>query len=223
MRSTRHYIKVYHAIIFIFVVSAILATLRYGQYIINARSEATSNVHACQSNINNIAIALRNYSASFGCLPAPFSANEEGRRIQSWRVSLLPWFSFDHDAAAGYNYGEPWDSVANKRLLSNVPAFYKCPAYRDTFPPHASYFMVNDLSNLDVTKVPKDAILVIEVNNTDICWTCPFDDTINPLRLAFDPAKHPGGFNVILGDFTRLLVLNPGKICKSNNIYVLCK
>lgn len=212
--------KIVHVIVAIAMLSGVLSTLVYFDAKTKEHRQVLGNEHSCQSNLNNIAIALMNYHQSFGGFPPPYATDGE-QRIWSWRALILPWFGFDHTLAAGYDFNTPWDSEKNKRISKAAPPFYMCPAYRGRRPPQCtSYYMLNNFSNRNSKDIPRNAILVIEAANILHDWRSPFDD-LNELQIRSITSVHPSGFGVILADFTRTRLKDTKKITKKGDFYIV--
>lgn len=185
----------------------------------HSRGRAFSDEQICQSNLNNIAIALMNYGQAFGHFPPPFSADGAGRRTQSWRATILPWFAFDHPMAMQYNRDKPWDSPVNAGFSGTVPPFYRCPSQKNLN--STPYFMINDLSKSDIARIPPKAVLVVEIIGTNHGWSDPNDDAVCPALSSPSSSGHPRGFGVILSDFSRLRVKDLRRIKKQGPLYLL--
>ena len=62
----------------------------------------------CRYNLKQIGLALHEYEQAFGVLPPAYTVDAEGKRLQSWRVLILPYL----DQAALYkliDLTKPWD------------------------------------------------------------------------------------------------------------------
>jgi hypothetical protein len=184
-----------------------------------SRDRASSDEQICQSNLNNIAIALTNYSQTFGRFPPPFSTDGAGKKTQSWRATILPWFAFDHPMATQYDRDKTWDSPVNARLAGSMPPFYRCPSQKNSN--STSYFMINDLSKLDIASIPPKAILVIEISGVGRGWSDPRDEAVYPEQSSRLASGHPRGFGVILSDFSRLRVKDSRRISKQGSFYIM--
>lgn len=176
---------------------------------------------SCHSCLNNIAIALFDYSELHGSFPPPFKADEQGKRKHSWRLILLPWMPPDYPQKWMYKSNYPWDSPENAGLSSQVPGFLRCPGERAENPNGSPYVMINDFSGADIRRLPEDAILVVESWGANRNWLDPHDRIDPSPRAAAERTGHPGGFGVILRSFKVVRVEDPGRIVKSGPYYVL--
>jgi|GEM_PF-5427273 len=211
-------LNILHLIGFIAACGLVAFLVKYRQ---DSRSHdrASSNEQTCQSNLNNIAIALMNYSQTFNRFPPPISTDGVGKKTHSWRATILPWFAFDHPMATQYNRDKTWDSPVNATLAGSVPPFYRCPSQKDSN--STSYFMINDLSKSNIASIPPRAILVIEIRGVGHGWSDPSFDTVYPAQSCPAASGHLRGFGVILSDFSRLRVKDSRKIKRRGSLYVL--
>jgi len=78
------------------------------------------------NNLKMVAIAIEMYQASQGRLPTNV-VDKNGKPILSWRVQILPYMEKNELAqqlALQFKNDEPWDSEANKKLLTKMPEYY---------------------------------------------------------------------------------------------------
>lgn len=87
---------------------------------IAARSAQSTN------NLKQLTIAMHNFYATSGALPAQASTDEDGQKLLSWRVHLLP-FLFEADLYEQFHLDEPWDSDHNMKLISQMPDVFRDP------------------------------------------------------------------------------------------------
>ena len=83
----------------------------------------------CTINLRRVADALKTYEAENGTLPPAFSVDSEGKPLHSWRVLILPYLGDEEKALyEKIRLDEPWNSEANKAVLAEAPAVYRCPS-----------------------------------------------------------------------------------------------
>ena len=145
------------------------------------RSEWT---YACRNNLRQIAFAMLNYESEHGTLPPAFIADEDGKPMHSWRVLLLPYLGLS-DLYNAYDFNEPWDSPKNKRLISRIPAVYRCRW--DHRPPNGntSYVVIQGsetlfpddrgLSLKEIGDGISRTVMLVEMADSEIPWTSPSD------------------------------------------------
>lgn len=63
-------------------------------------------------------------------LPAAYTRKEDGTKLLSWRVKLLPYLG-EGALYAQFHLDEPWDSDHNKKLIPKIPPVFACPALGD--------------------------------------------------------------------------------------------
>ncbi|RCS41421.1 DUF1559 domain-containing protein [Bremerella cremea] len=88
--------------------------------------EAAQHVRS-QINMRLITTAMLQYSITFGALPAQASTDDNGKKLLSWRVHLLPYLD-EEELYDQFHLDEPWDSEHNKKLISQMPATYRDPS-----------------------------------------------------------------------------------------------
>lgn len=86
--------------------------------------EATRN-ERCENNLRRIYQAFAEYRDANGAYPPAFTVDAEGRKLQSWRVLLLPYLD-DEALFAQIRLDEPWDSDWNSQFHSQTPNVFKC-------------------------------------------------------------------------------------------------
>src|SRR5678816_1789236 len=79
----------------------------------------------CKNNLQQIGLALHNYHELCGSFPPAYFTDESGRPIHSWRVMILPQLD-EMGLYSRYRWDEPWDGPNNSKLLSEMPAVYRC-------------------------------------------------------------------------------------------------
>jgi len=68
-------------------------------------------------------LAVANYHEVNGCYPPAYIADADGKPMHSWRVLLLPYLE-QQVLFEKYDFSQPWNSEANQRLASDMPATY---------------------------------------------------------------------------------------------------
>jgi hypothetical protein len=148
---------------------------------------------------------MHNWADTYGGrFPPPVIYGKDGKGTvpHSWRVELLPYLE-QEALYKQYQFDEPWDSEANKKVLAQMPAVFRHPS-EDPKSTNASYFVlrperlvaetpVGGLSTAfskqtgvrfaDILDGTSNTLAVIEAKR-DIPWTKPED-------IVFDPEKDP--------------------------------
>lgn len=76
------------------------------------------------NSMKNLALAMHNFHDTMGAFPAQSLVDQQGKRLLSWRVMVLPYL----DQAALYqefHLDEPWDSEHNRKLIEKMPAVFR--------------------------------------------------------------------------------------------------
>ncbi|HEV3122389.1 MAG TPA: DUF1559 domain-containing protein, partial [Isosphaeraceae bacterium] len=165
----------------------------------------------CVNNLKQLGLAMHNYEASHAGFPKAAITDKQGKPILSWRVALLPFLD-QQSLYDKFKLDEPWDSPANKPLVSEMPSVFTCPSLPRPEPGTTCYrvFVGNGalLETTDRVKIAQitdgtaNTLAVVE-SKVAVPWT-------KPDELAFDPAgqtplfgvgsAHPGGFNALFAD-----------------------
>lgn len=152
------------------------------------------------NNLKQIALAMHNYADTYGHFPPAVLTGPDGKTPYSWRVALLPFLEqkYLYDQ---YDFGQPWDSPRNRKVLEAMPPVYRHPAdtrgSRDSayfvpvgeatiFPPGGKGTPIAQI--VDGTS---NTLLAVEAKR-DTPWTKPEDVAVTPMA---DPAvPELGGF-----------------------------
>jgi hypothetical protein len=81
----------------------------------------------CSDNFHQIALAMLLYEREHGTLPPAWTEDDEGNRLHSWRVLLLPYLG-QEELYQKIRLEEPWDSEHNRRFHEAAIPFYQCPS-----------------------------------------------------------------------------------------------
>jgi prepilin-type processing-associated H-X9-DG protein len=168
----------------------------------------------CANNLRQIGLALHNYAEVNGALPPAFVADENGKPMHSWRVLILPYLDQQllYDS---YNFSEPWDGPNNSRLLSQMPAAYRCPsdpgstggthtAYAGVFGEHSIFRGSKPVKWRDITDGTSNTLLVGESDGAGIPWLKPDDIDVELHPSIGDvngfSSHHTGGVQFLMAD-----------------------
>jgi len=159
--------------------------------------------HPCEMNLDFIGYLLREYQETHGVFPPAYVADENGRRVLSWRVLVVGSYWADNDLETKLDFSQPWDGPANLPVLNglNRSRLLNCPLSETTKNNMTHYVAVVGPGTLWSDKGPKNLsesdkrILVIEWPESDIHWAEPRDITLDEL-IAWLESKadtnHPG-------------------------------
>jgi hypothetical protein len=145
--------------------------------------------HACTNNLKQIGIALQNYHDVHGCFPAPFSVDANGKPLHSWRVAIEP-FMGSSSFGGTFDQALPWDNPKNLQASAPWSHLFQCPSARH---PKGSgftnYVMVVGQSREG--SGTKEAIIVVEIADSDINWTEPRDLNFDEMSFKINDKSNP--------------------------------
>jgi hypothetical protein len=141
-----------------------------------------ANRMRCGNNLKIIGVALHNYQDKYGSLPPAYVADEDGNRMHSWRVLLLPWLS-ESALYDQYDFAEPWNGSNNSKLLKEMPSVYSCPGAQGGW--NTSYVAVVDPTTTwpgqasckfsEILDGALNTVLVTEIGSRKVPWLQPVD------------------------------------------------
>ena len=161
------------------------------------------------NNSKQMMLALHNYAAVHGSLPAQASYDKNGKPLLSWRVHILPYIE-QNELYEQFHLDEPWDSPHNKRLISQMPPVFQSPSVpaadgKTVYLAVAGEGMMfgkQAKGFAEITDGLSNTVATVEVNpNQAVNWTEPKDwtpDERNPMQGL--GSVNPGGFIVSMGD-----------------------
>jgi prepilin-type processing-associated H-X9-DG protein len=168
----------------------------------------------CQNNLKQIGLALLNYESRYGTFPPAFVADANGKPMHSWRVLILPYLE-QQSLYDSYNFSEPWDGPNNSRLLSQMPAVFRCasdPAsaggtttsYAGVFGEHCIFQGSAPVRFASITDGAGNTMLVGEADGARIPWMKPDDIDVGLHPTLGDSSgfssHHLRGVNFLMAD-----------------------
>lgn len=87
--------------------------------------QETRNLQNC-NNLRMVSMAMQEYSIVNRQLPAAYTVNEDGQRLHSWRVAILPFID-EEELYKSIRLDEPWDSEWNKKFHDMCPSVFRNP------------------------------------------------------------------------------------------------
>ncbi len=156
------------------------------------------------NNLKQIAVAMHNYSFTYGSFPPAYRAAKDERRLLSWRVLILPYIG-QETLYGEFHLDEPWDSPHNKKLIERMPMTYRSPAsaagpgmtnYLTVRGPNTAFPGDKGVKIAEITDGTSNTIAVVEVPDARaVVWTRP-DDFVFDERNALSGllGLRPGGF-----------------------------
>ncbi|QDU53889.1 DUF1559 family PulG-like putative transporter [Aeoliella mucimassa] len=179
---------------------------------------------ACFYNCSQITLAIDTYVAKHQQYPPPYSTDDSGRPLHSWRVLLLPYLG--GDAATLYaklHLDEPWNSPHNLQFAEEMPHVYRCRgcqecsqlAYSElaaSGPNCSNYYAVTGPGTLwqtdtpvtldAVTDDPATTILLIEASDIQSNWMEPVDVPVEQLTARLTGTQRSGHLSTMTKLFT---------------------
>jgi len=153
-------------------------------------SHSSSSRQQSLNQIKQLGLAMHSYHDVHGHFPPPYTTDDQGNPLHSWRTLLLPYIE-EQALFDKINFDEPWNSPANGKLLEDLQIDVlqspREPA-RDAGPAETHYFaIVGDetvwqpdarTSFADVKDGSQTTIVLMEVAGLGIPWYEPRDPTI---------------------------------------------
>lgn len=148
------------------------------------------------NNLKQLVLSCMNYEAAGLYLPSPYSKDELGRPLHSWRTLIQPYLESE-DFYKQLSIDKPWDDPENMELFqcdddhSFLHDIMKSPRYPARYAEDgtAHYLAVVDESTIwsphektstkDITDGAENTIALIEVASSDIRWYEPRDLTLD--------------------------------------------
>lgn len=159
----------------------------------------------CQDNLSLIAEGLHKYHDEHGSFPPPFTMNEVGEPLHSWRVLILPFIGYQ-DLYDDLDLNLQWNHPDNIKHETRLPHVYRCPSFVPTKKLRkfmTSYVAIVGVNTVwqssdygikmsDVVRPHDRTALLIESDEFGVHWMAPFDLSEKRLfELGADEAASP--------------------------------
>jgi hypothetical protein len=79
-----------------------------------------------QNNMRQLILAGLNYESAYRYYPPAYTASEDGKKLLSWRVHILPFIE-QNALYKQFKLDEPWNSPHNIALLEQMPDLFRSP------------------------------------------------------------------------------------------------
>lgn len=108
---------------------SVVMLLGLGQFFYPAINPAQDAIFRadCQTNLRRLTNAIHDFETEHGYLPPPFTTDEKGKVLHSWRVLLLPYLG-ERELYNRLDLDRPWNDPVNVPFHSQMPAVFGCPA-----------------------------------------------------------------------------------------------
>ena len=149
----------------------------------------------CVVNPKQIGLATLNYESAHGHFPPPFSTDENGQPLHSWRVLILPFLE-ETSLYEKIDLTKPWYDPTNLELANQMPDIYRCPHDDSEFSWMATpYCAVTGPETVwqragtkvsDIRDGTSKTILVVESKSNTSHWMDPAEVHLNKIVAAND-------------------------------------
>jgi hypothetical protein len=166
----------------------------------------------CINNIKQITLAILNYESDHGHLPPPYTTDEQGHPLHSWRVLILPYLE-EQDLYNAFRLDKPWYHPDNLVLQTRMPSVYRCPssegassdldvttAYVAILGERTAWPRSATRSIGQITDGPSKTLALLESEQHRVHWMSTADpgiEMIGPVNLSGDTllsrTSHNGG------------------------------
>ncbi len=160
----------------------------------------------CINNLRQIELAVLNYESAEGHLPPAYSVDENGNRLHSWRVLILPYLG-ENALYGRIDLTEPWDSPKNQAVLqNNCPPVFHCPSSPNGPTSMITNYLgvegegmvfdgANEVNLSDISDGTSRTLSVVEVLNSTVLWYEPIDFDAKNSAFAISTKQNEIGSN----------------------------
>lgn len=176
-----------------------------------------SIVAQCEYNLKRIGAAIRQYHDEHGSFPPPYVEDQDGVKMHSWRVLLLPYVG-QQELYDQYNFDQAWDGPDNIQLAARLPEVYRCPGLADGSGETTTCYVAvvgektvwrpGRKTSLDQIKDdPAHTVLLVEAVNAQVPWLSPEDFQFARMGVTFGAeadqqpsSAHPPATHLLMVD-----------------------
>src|SRR5262249_11325623 len=145
----------------------------------------SENTQERDERMKKIVAAMEAYHSQNGRYPAAAIYSKDGKPLLSWRVAILPYIG-EEALDKQFKLDEPWDSLHNKKLIAQMPKWYKqatnYPVRKGKVAdqvitgPGTVFDGPRGVSKDDIPDGIDQTIFLVEVpNDQGVYWTKPLD------------------------------------------------
>jgi hypothetical protein len=138
-------------------------------------------------HLRQLGRAIQLYHQDQGHFPSPYTTDDGGRPLASWRTNVLPYVG-EYALSQRFNHKESWDTPANLQLLADIEVFID-PRSQRTVTGECHFFGVvgpgtcfdteQVVSLSDISDGPDRTVMLIAGPPRRIRWSEPRDITID--------------------------------------------
>ena len=164
-------------------------------------SRELSKRDQCADNMRQVGLAMRNYQDAFLDFPPAYTVDQEGSRLNSWRL-LAAAFMECKSTCQKWQMDEPWDSPRNRELNLVAWEAYRCPSDQSAAYYEAPHMMIvgpgmfaegsTPTQMDDIKDGASDTIMVVETVGLKIPWAAPRDLEADKVTFEINSPKTPG-------------------------------
>jgi len=178
---------------------------------------------ACFNHLRMLALACHDYELVHGTLPPPYTVDENGKPLHSWRVLILPFLE-ENELYKKLDLTKPWDHPDNIKYADQMPSIFRCPSFRvsrdtkreanvtTTYVAIVGEGTVWDpksegVSFDKITDGTNQTLLIVEAAPRPVHWMAPQDirrEEVDALKgdelKSLISSHHQGGFNACFAD-----------------------
>lgn len=165
----------------------------------------------CARNIRELTIAIHEYESANGCFPPPWTTDQSGRRLHSWRVLILPYIG-QKKLYDQIDLTRLWDDPVNQPFHDQMPAIFCCASLKY----HSKWRTTGNTTNYVVVvgehtawpekgtvkshQIPDSTsrtVAIIESESHRIPWMSPRDPKLADFLSTFSfEGRHGQNINV---------------------------
>lgn len=159
----------------------------------------------CQINMKQLVLAMHCYHDNFDTLPPPFTTDENGQRLHSWRTLLLPYLD-QQEFYGQLRMDEPWNSQHNREIsVSFASHLYHCPgnhktdnewitdtSYLAIIGPDSAWRDDAVISFCDIVDGTSNTLAIVEVADSGIHWMEPRDLYVGQMTMTVNAVRGQG-------------------------------
>lgn len=204
---------------------ALVVLLSLGQFFHPAIDGAREAIlrSDCQNSLRTLTYAMHDYESKHGHFPPPFTTNNDGEPLHSWRVLLLPFLG-EQELYDQIDKSKPWDHSANLQFHERMNVVFSCAAatyhsrWRSTGNSTPYVAVVGRRTGWQpkakvtfgmIVDGASRTIAIVESANHRIPWMSPADPTLNSLLGKLDFSNpHDGYLNASFFDGSVHLLSN---------------